>query len=244
VLIDYLLIILKAHSCQNCIYAIQPAGDAGSVLVCTNKADSLGQLHYTEPGGCCRNFQPRKISRRQKVPLSDVGGAKYIPLTQGKFAIIDADDYERLARYKWYCHRSRNKFYAYRNKNRKAISMHREVLRAPKDLLIDHVDGNSLNNRKNNLRLCTYAQNAHNRQPKSASRSKYKGLSWHRRNKKWEVSIIKSARKIFVGSFDNETEAAVAYDRKAEQLFGEFAYLNFLQLAEFRKFARKIIFAA
>jgi hypothetical protein len=109
--------------------------------------------------------------------------------------------------------------------------MHRQIMNAPEGLLVDHIDGNGLNNQKNNLRLCSSAQNARNRRPTSKPYSKYKGVSWHKRNKKWEVRIAKSGKSTYLGTFEDELEAALAYDRKAEELFGEFAYLNFPQQA-------------
>lgn len=180
------------------------------------------------------------------LPTFESDGSKLIPLTQGKFAIVDADDYDRLAKYKWYWQQEGNTFYAFRRRGRrrKRVRMHRQVLNVPRGMIVDHIDGNGLNNRKSNLRLCTIAQNACNRRPTIKRLSIYKGISWHKRNKKWDVRICKSGKKTFLGCFENQTEAALAYDRNAERLFGEFAYLNFPQLAEFRKFARKIIFSA
>ena len=105
--------------------------------------------------------------------------------------------------------------------------MHRAILNAPKGLLVDHIDGNGLNNRKSNLRLCTFAQNAHNSRPRRNSSSRYKGVCWHKLKKKWTVSIYKGGKRTYLGYYDDEIEAALAYDRKAEELFGEFAYLNF-----------------
>jgi len=202
-------------------------------LVCTNKADSFGQLHYIEPGGCCRNFQPfRKISRRQRAPLPHSDSTRYIPLTQGKFAIVDVDDYDKLAKYKWHCRKAKNLFYAFRSEGRKIVAMHRQIMNAPKGLVVDHIDSNGLNNRKSNLRLCTQAQNLHNKRPQhSKMYSKYKGVTWVKGCNKWRANICNSGKSIQLGYFIEETVAAVAYDQKAEQLFGEFAYLNFPQLA-------------
>ena len=109
--------------------------------------------------------------------------------------------------------------------------MHRQILEAPKGVWVDHIDGNGLNNRKSNLRLCSATENACNRRPVPNCHSRYKGVSWHKRQKKWAVRIAKRGKGIHLGSFDDEIEAAVAYDRKAEVLFGEFAYLNFPDLA-------------
>lgn len=220
---------MKVKSCHNCIYALKASGGTSTTLVCINKFDCPGQLHLIEQKAPCRNFQAkRSISLRQKTPSSESDGTRLIPLTQGKFAIADADDYEDLNKYKWCVLKSHNnKFYAVRRKNNKTIIMHRQIMNAPAGLVVDHIDGNSLNNRKSNLRICTQAQNIHNSRPRRNRSSKYKGVFWDKVNKKWSASIRKGDKRIYLGGFDDEIEAALAYDRKAEELFGEFAYLNF-----------------
>lgn len=219
---------MKTKSCQHCIFAVQPTGFTGPVLVCTNKPDCPGKLIRTEPDDCCRNFQARrKTSHRAQPPPPDSEDVRFIPLTQGKFAIVDADDYEWLAKYKWNCQNNKGGFYAFRSEGHKMIAMHREIIRAPEGLLVDHIDGNGLNNRKSNLRLCTHSQNTYNRRPNRNCSSRYKGISFHKMSKKWEVAICCKGKREHLGRFDDEVKAALAYDRKAKQLFGEFAYLNF-----------------
>jgi hypothetical protein len=222
---------VKAKSCQNCTFALQVSCSTGTepLLVCINKFDSPGQLHLIEQKAPCRNFQPnRRIIGRRKPPLLNDKSIRLIPLTQGKFAIVGAEDYEWLSQYKWCALKTHNnKFYAVRRKNNKTIIMHRQIMNAPAGLVVDHIDGNSLNNRKTNLRICTQAQNIHNSQPRRNRSSKYKGVFWDKVNKKWSTNIRKGDKRIYLGGFDDEIEAALAYDRKAAELFGEFAYLNF-----------------
>jgi hypothetical protein len=235
------------EQCENCRCAIYAFGLSRPILICYNKAGREGTFFVISPNENCTNFKPKGHLAGLILPTLESDGAKLIPLTQGKFAIVDADDYDRLAKRKWRCKQAGNTFYAYafrRNANKLAmLLMHRQITDAPKGMFVDHRDGNGLNNRKSNLRLCTPAQNAHNRCPSFNRRSIYKGISWHKQIKKWAVRICKSGGRFHLGCFDDPTDAALAYDRKAEQLFGEFAYLNFPQLAEFRNFARKIIFA-
>ena len=100
-------------------------------------------------------------------------------------------------------------------------------MNAPKGMVVDHIDGNGLNNRKSNLRICTKAQNVHNSRPRTNTSSKYKGVFWNKANKKWSATIHKGDKWTYIGGFDDEKEAARAYDRKAAEFFGEFAYLNF-----------------
>jgi hypothetical protein len=157
-----------------------------------------------------------------------------IPLTQGKFAIVDPIDYERLAKYKWHLSKSPTGSYAARWQRiwpggpRKKIWMHRQVIDVPEHLLCDHVNGNGLDNRNANLRPATVSQNLCNRpKRKSKTRSKYKGLEYDRIQRKWKARIQYNGRKIYLGSFASEVDAAKAYDKKAKVLFGEFARFNF-----------------
>jgi hypothetical protein len=149
-----------------------------------------------------------------------------IALAKGYFAIVDADDYEKLSQYKWHVKVARSGFYAYRTENRKRISMHRQILNAPPGMHCDHINHNGLDNRKANLRLCTPQQNSFNQHPRFNSTSKYKGVSWSREARKWRADIKHNGRTIYIGYFEDEAEAAIAYDDYAIDLFGEFAWLN------------------
>ena len=234
---------MKAKTCQNCCRAKEATASNRTILICSHKQGCEGKFFVVGPEDGCGNFQHRN-SGRETPPPPQSDGAKLIPLTQGKFAIVDAEDYERLSKYKWYTRKSDHRLYAYRSKERKSIGMHRDVMNAAKGFVVDHIDGDGLNNRKSNLRLCTWTENSLNKRPRSNGRSRYKGLAWQKRTGKWEVRITKCGKRRYLGTFDDEMEAAIAYDRKAEVLFGEFAYLNFPQLVEFRKWTRKIIFGA
>ncbi|MFA5783567.1 MAG: AP2 domain-containing protein [Phycisphaerae bacterium] len=152
-----------------------------------------------------------------------------IALTQGYFAIVDADDYEQLNKYKWHVRVDRtptSRGYAYRSEGKTKIAMHRQILNAPQQLYCDHINHDGLDNRRANLRLCTPQQNACNRKPLERT-SKYKGVYRSRGNKKWRAEIRNNGRKIHIGYYYYEKDAAIAYDDWAIELFGEFAYLNF-----------------
>ena len=106
--------------------------------------------------------------------------------------------------------------------------MHREVCKVADDMLVDHINHNGLDNRKANLRPATWAQNIRNRKKYfDKSRSRYKGLVWDRYSNKWRARICLNRTQIQLGSFDDEIEAAKAYDRAAKKYHGEFASLNF-----------------
>ena len=156
---------------------------------------------------------------------------KRIPLTKGQFAIVDAEDYDRLMEHKWHAVKPSTVWYAvriaYDGKRRKRIRMHRDIMNAPDDKQVDHINRNGLYNVKNNLRLCTASQNEHNKGINKTNTSGFKGVSWSRQNKRWRVTITDLGKSVHLGYFFCIIKAAAAYDRVAKELFGEFAYTNF-----------------
>ena len=158
---------------------------------------------------------------------------KEIFITKGKIAIVDDDDFEYLNQWKWYC---RAHDYAVRdmrviNDSRLSktnyVLMHREVIYAPAGYEVDHVNHNTLDNRKENLRLCTHSQNAKNTKMPKNNTSGYKGVNWKKERNKWYAYITVEQTRLFLGYYNNVIEAAHAYDYAASIYFGEFACLNF-----------------
>lgn len=176
---------------------------------------------------------------------------KLIPLTQGQFAIVDEDDYDELIKLKWHAGRYRTKFYAKKGgpatgsrKIRSAnIKMHRLIMKVTDPSLhVDHINSDTLDNRKCNLRICTMAQNSKNRSSAKNSASKYLGVNLQKTTRLlsngeyktyqyWRAEIRINHKAIFLGQFpfteDDEILAAKAYDVAATKYHGEFANLNF-----------------
>lgn len=170
---------------------------------------------------------------------------KKIATTQGQFAIVDDEDYERLVSHKWYATKSitksKVKWYITRQyrdpsiRNSKgeakqiAIPMHREIMDAPKGRHVDHKDGNPLNNQKSNLRICTPQENLWNQGWESSPDKPYKGVYRYVKDKKrgWRAEISHNKVSIPLGWFKHPETAAKTYDKLAKALFGDFAKLNF-----------------
>jgi len=143
---------------------------------------------------------------------------KELPLTQSKFALVDDDDYPYLISFKWYAVRNGNAFYAMasvhsENGKRTTITMHRLIIKSPNGMVIDHIDGNGLNNQKSNLRIVTNRENFQNRHGKKEKTSKYPGVykTKSKTSKKWAAQIQIDGKIKYLGTFEIETDAAQAY---------------------------------
>lgn len=158
---------------------------------------------------------------------------KQIPLTQGKFAIVDDEDYAFLTQWNWWYSKCG---YACRTvctplvngkRRKRAIPMHRIIAGTPDGFFTDHINGDGLDNRKKNLRICDKGQNAINTPIKKRGKklSKYRGVL-PSSTTGWKAKIKKDQKFIHLGTFDREEDAALAYNAAAVKLFGEFARLN------------------
>jgi len=163
------------------------------------------------------------------LPKPADNSIRYIPLAEGKHAIVDAADFEWLSQYRWHVCRRGYQFYAWRWCNGHRLLMHREIMKTPPGMVVDHINGNGLDQRRRNMRNCTQEQNLHNAGPRGGV-SGFKGV--YRYGNRWCAQIEYHGEKIIIGVFDDPVEAAKARDRKAAELFGEYAWLNFPEDAE------------
>lgn len=159
---------------------------------------------------------------------------KKIKLTQGKCALVDDEDFEMLSRWKWCAalDKKTRSFRAMSNRHRweniKPITMRMEriVIGAIEKQLVDHINHDTLDNRKINLHIVNHHQNGGNRKPKRNSKSGYKGVSWNKGIKKWQAQIRINYKLQNLHFSENPKECAEAYNKAAVKYFGEFAYLN------------------
>lgn len=157
----------------------------------------------------------------------------YITLTQGKKAIIDDSDYDIVKGYTWHVYKSTSgKYYASTNRSRKLgkyqIKMHRLILGLDKGdgLIADHINGDTLDNRRCNLRITTVRGNNMNKRQQSNGSTPYKGVHKHSQYNKHVAQIKSGNTRVHIGVFDTPEKAALAYNEHAIKLHGEYAWLN------------------
>ena len=157
---------------------------------------------------------------------------KYIELTQGKTAIVDDEDFEYLSQWKWYAtadgYAVRNQTYIASDgyKKQRRVSMHRDIMGNPKGYTVDHANRDKADNRKENLRTATNTENLRNQGPRKNNSGKYKGVTKASSCKNWSAAIFNSGKRLHLGHFATQEQAALAYNEAAKKYHGEFAYIN------------------
>ena len=148
---------------------------------------------------------------------------KQIKMSTGKIVLVDDEDFEELNQYKWCCMDG----YAARKSSRKVpgrpvIVMHRVIMNAPKGMMVDHINHNKLDNRKENLRICTNSENQRNRGVPRNSTSGYKGV--HRERNGWRAQVHVGNATVYLGIHPTPELASQAYENKCKELFGDFYF--------------------
>lgn len=155
------------------------------------------------------------------------GDLAYVPLTRGRTAIIDAADVPLVDGVLWTCRATRHNFYAVRlvqdGSKRKLICMHRLIMNAPPSMLVDHINADSLDNRRSNLRLATNTENTRNQRRNIRNTSGLKGVSWQNSNRKWRAQIKVNGQRKYLGSFARPEDAHRAYCEAAALYHGDYA---------------------
>jgi len=156
---------------------------------------------------------------------------RYIQLTQNQVSIIDDEDFNTVSQYKWCAKKHKNGFYAVRSVYKNGIKtteyLHKFLLKNEFGI-IDHIDRNGLNNTRGNLRVVSFSENGMNRNPNKNHSSKYKGVCFNKREKKFFAKIYKGKNQIHLGYFMDEKDAAIAYNKAAMSLFKEYANINII----------------
>ena len=235
---------LKTRNCRNCyfsrliadeLYCVKnaPSVDEATGCACwpvVKAGDICGQFRYAPENQIAADHWPKN-----ELPIytDQFGDYCKIPLTRGQFAKVDPEDYIWLSQFRWYCNKRPHTSYAIRNAGegaeRRKVLMHREIARTPKHLVCDHINRHGLDNRQQNLRNCTKRENNLNQAGHRGSVSKYKGVYWKKRERRWAACIKSEGVKKHLGYFDSEVDAAKAYDQAARKYHKEFASLNFPQ---------------
>lgn len=174
---------------------------------------------------------PSPNHRRKEPAMTTHENTRLIPLTQGQLALVDFDDFEKLKGRRWSANKDKGGcFYAVEHKKIKGKKimnqMHREIVGAKSNEIVDHINHNTLDNRKENLRACSVSENHMNRKKLSGSTSRFKGVYFKKSISKFVARIYKNYKTTELGCYKSEIDAAKAYDAKAIELFGEFALTN------------------
>lgn len=150
-----------------------------------------------------------------------------LPITRGLHVLLDEEDFSKLARHRWFALVRNGTPYAARSIHGKTVGMHRIIMGDPAGLQVDHINHDTLDNRRSNLRVCSQAENLRNRRSRIGA-SRFKGVSPSGTGK-WRADIRLNGKAKYLGTFPTEEQASAAYDQTAKQFYGAFAKTNSIQ---------------
>ncbi len=214
----------ESDNCYNCVYSHWDRNQAlwgftagrPARPVCGNQPDFPGRMRTCPTGPVCRNFRPRP-------PTPTGATVKTIPLGYGFYAYVDAEDYEWLSQWDW---QLAGGYAVRRKKGGGVIYMHREIMKPPEGMIIDHKNRNKVDNTRANLRVCTNGENQQNTGKQQGTSSRFKGVSRNKDVGKWCAYLRWRGEPFYLGLFSEEIAAARARDYKAVELMGEDAWVN------------------
>ncbi len=214
----------KAESCFHCVYSRWDRNQTMWMMgvgmpsrpMCANQEEFPGRMKECPLGRVCRNFRARPPTPKGET-------VKTIPLGDGYYAYVDAADYEWLSRWTWHLYGG----YAARYRSGKYVYLHREIMKPPRGMIVDHKNRNKLDDTRDNLRNATRAENMRNKGKQHGASSRFTGVSYNKARHKYLAQIRYKGRAYGLGLYVEEIDAAKAYDLAAVALFGEFARVNF-----------------
>lgn len=243
------LMIPKSVKCKNFNSEVSNTRE-GSMAINRHRYASeflFSVMNFKKCLNCNGDFKPKdktkiycshvcySVHKRAKfVALKEIkieGEIAFIELTHGRTASIDRADLPLVEKYNWRTHNTafnKHNYYAVTDINGVVVFIHRLILGiTDRKITVDHINGDGLNNRRDNLRVCSSAENARNQKVNANSKSGLKGVCLHSDEKKWVATIGFNSKHIYIGRFATKEEAAHAYDARAKELYGEFARLNY-----------------
>lgn len=182
---------------------------------------------HTKSCGCYMRETSAVIGKNSKklwTPIEYKDSTYLIPLSNGKFSIIDRDDYLKIKEYSWYF---MNTGYAGACSGRKCLLMHRIIIQAPPKSYVDHISLDKLDNRKSNLRIVNFSDNIVNSLIRVCNSSGFKGVTYDKQTGKWRAICTRNNKKFSLGRYSTPEEAALQYDSVVRKTDGRFARLNF-----------------
>jgi hypothetical protein len=170
------------------------------------------------------------MPKKEIRPIRACGQYAYVELTKGLEAIIDIEDADSVGLFNWHAQVHASHQYATRwvvtDDGKTLLGMHRFILNAPSGMVVDHINGNGLDNRRCNIRLASRSQNMHNSKMQCNNTSGFKGVHWDKNKRKWQANIKLHDKRRYLGSFDTAEDAAKAYQKAADKMHLDFARMK------------------